>query len=109
MQLLRNASKRHIHNNLCRIPNTHSGGEGILFTIKLIIMKARTITTIMGDFDRVGFNKLKDVYELSLKNGMTWFELNGEEWDMQFASYVLEYLSPRLGLGQYHSPKQSAP
>lgn len=66
--------------------------------------KISTVSTNMGPFDEERFGKLLVAYERNLKEALPQFDFEGHEWARNYAYYMLEYLAPALGFGQYTGP-----
>lgn len=58
----------------------------------------------MGSFDKDRFRLLRLLYEKNLREELTQFEFEGHTWVRSYAYYMLEYLSPLLGFGEYKKP-----
>ena len=59
----------------------------------------------MGAFDEDRFERLKETFEENLNDGpTTQFEFEGQTLVRSYARYLLQYLSPLLGFGEYKEP-----
>lgn len=64
-------------------------------------MTTTTVNTIMGPFDEDRYTRLKEALDENLKTPMTQFSFEGHVWDRAFTKYMIEYLSPLFGFGEY--------